>query len=129
MIAVDKLSRTPIYEQIINSIERQITAEVLPAGAKLPSVRELSVKLCINPNTVQKALAELDSRGIIFSAPGRGSFVADDAKERILNRQLSKLKEFKELATLLLTSGADVEILNGAIKEAAEHLKKEADLL
>lgn len=129
MIAVDKLSRSPIYEQIINSIERQITAEVLPAGAKLPSVRELSVKLCINPNTVQKALAELDSRGIIFSAPGRGSFVADDAKERILNRQLSKLKEFKELATLLLTSGADVEILNGAIKEAAEHLKKEADLL
>ena len=69
MIVVDKLSRTPIYEQLVKEIERQITTEVLPAGAKLPSVRELSVKLCINPNTVQKALAELDSRGIIFSAP------------------------------------------------------------
>ncbi|MBQ4648428.1 MAG: GntR family transcriptional regulator [Clostridia bacterium] len=129
MIAVDKLSRTPIYEQLINEIERQITAEVLPVGAKLPSVRELSVKLCINPNTVQKALAELDSRKIIISAPGRGSFVAEDAKERILNRRLSKLKEFKELATLLLTSGADVKVLNDTIKEAAEHLKKEADIL
>ena len=125
MLSVDKLSRTPIYQQLNDGIEREILSGLLPSGAKLPSVRELSVKLCINPNTVQKALAELDSAGIIVSAHGRGCFVADDAKKRVLDRYRDKLEELKTLATFLVNSGFDGDMIKAAVEEAIVQTKKE----
>ena len=49
----------------------------LPLGEKLPSVRELSTRLAVNPNTVQRAYRELEQEGCICSVRGKGSFVAD----------------------------------------------------
>ena len=75
MIHLDHRDSGPIYEQIAGAFRRQIEAGVLHPGDKLPSVRELSAQLTINPNTIQRAYRELEAEGWIESAPGRGSFV------------------------------------------------------
>lgn len=77
VISVDTRSRQPIYEQLCESIRRSILSGQIPPGSQLPSVRSLAGELAINPNTIQKAYAELERKGVISSLPGRGSFVPD----------------------------------------------------
>ncbi len=60
MIKIDSRSSKPIYEQIVDQIKENIIREVLRPGDKLPSVREMSVMIRINPNTVSKAYKELE---------------------------------------------------------------------
>lgn len=78
MISVDIRSRTPIFEQIVLSVEDLVLRGVMRADEHLPSVRALSAELGINPNTIQKAYTELERRGIIYSVATRGSFVSSD---------------------------------------------------
>lgn len=118
MLAVDKMSRKPIYEQLIEGLEREIVTGLLGPQSQLPSIRELSSVLGVNPNTVQKALGELDKLGIIISAPGRGMFVAEDAAETIRERMSFKITEIGELATELSKAGIDEETVLSAVREA-----------
>ena len=83
MISIDIYSRTPVYQQIIDEMKKEIVLGILPPGAQLSSVRELSIELDINPNTVQKAYIELERQGLIHSVPGKGSFVTEDAGSQI----------------------------------------------
>ena len=76
MIPLDHRDRRPIYEQILEGLRQQIRAGVLLPGERLPSVRELSAKLSINPNTIQRSYQELERTGWTVSQPGKGSFVA-----------------------------------------------------
>lgn len=76
MIAVDLSSRVPIYRQVVERVTELVLLGVWPEGTQLPSVRSLALELGTNPNTIQKAYQELESRGVIRSAAGRGSFVA-----------------------------------------------------
>lgn len=105
MFQIDIFSRIPVYEQIVNQLERLILGGVLPPGSQLPSVRSLSLELSINPNTIQKAYAELDRRGFTVSVPGKGSFVRDDLslvrksyQEDQKDRLQTLLKEMKQYA-------------------------------
>lgn len=79
MITIDYRSRVPIYDQIVSGIIRLKTVGVLKADDKLPSVRQLANELRINPNTVQKAYAILETDGIIYSVSGKGSFISGDS--------------------------------------------------
>jgi GntR family transcriptional regulator len=97
MLQIDVLSRIPIYEQIASQFERMVLVGVLPPGSQLPSVRSLSLELSINPNTIQKAYAELDRRGISISVPGRGSFIREDIDESRRQRQLAQEEKLREL--------------------------------
>lgn len=124
-MVINKLSRKSIHDQIVEGIEREILTGVLPVGAKLPSVRELSVSLCVNPNTVQKAMSALDSAGIIVSTHGRGSFVAEDAAERIRNRSEGELGALKELTARLVGAGVSAEDIRRAVEQAIEGVNKE----
>ena len=65
MFHIDPLSRKPVYEQIIDQMERFVLTGLMKPGTQLPSVRSLSMELSINPNTIQKAYSELDARGVI----------------------------------------------------------------
>lgn len=69
---------TPIYLQIVEQIKTQIATGKLKAGDKIPSVRELAVEAGVNPNTMQKALTELERMGLLYSARTSGRFVAED---------------------------------------------------
>lgn len=99
MLLIDKLSGKPVYEQIIEGVEKNILMGIYPEGSVLPSLRELSVTLGINPNTIQKSYAELIRRGVIVPAPGSGTYVAPDAKEHIRRAAAEKLGILEELVS------------------------------
>ena len=76
-----------------DGLRRLIVSGSLPLGEKLPSVRELSTQLTINPNTIQRAYRELETEGYICSVAGRGSYVCaqipeDPARQVALLQQL-----------------------------------------
>lgn len=66
----------PIYIQIMDEIKLRIAQGKLNEGDKVPSVRELALKAGVNPNTMQKALAELEREGVLYSNRTAGRFVA-----------------------------------------------------
>jgi GntR family transcriptional regulator len=76
MFSIDLTSRIPIYEQIHDNIICLIVKGTLSENDQLPSVRALAKNTGVNPNTVAKAYQELERNGIIYSVPGRGSFIA-----------------------------------------------------
>ncbi len=90
-ISIDFTSRKPIYEQLKESILRLAMLGVMEPNEQLPSVRTLAKELAINPNTVQKAYQELERDGVVYSAPGRGSFVAQDVAKSVTLR--AEMKE------------------------------------
>ena len=92
MISIDKQSRTPVYEQLVDSFEMEIILGIRQPDSIIPSVRALSVELGINPNTVQKAYLELERRNITYSVPGVGRFVSAEGAA-ILKKDLSEAEE------------------------------------
>ncbi|NMB28011.1 MAG: GntR family transcriptional regulator [Tissierellia bacterium] len=68
----------PIYIQIMNLIKGKIVSGEIGKGDKLPSVREFSKKLKVNPNTVQRTYQELEREGLVFTQRGMGTFVTED---------------------------------------------------
>lgn len=105
MFSVDPMSRTPVYEQIIEQFQKFILTGIMKAGDKMPSVRSLSVTLKTNPNTIQKAYSELDRRGLTYSVPGRGVFISEDAQDNIRENERAKLSELTSLVTNLSIAG------------------------
>lgn len=97
MFVIDSQSRVPVFEQIINQTEEFILKGILSPGDSMPSVRKLSLTLSINPNTVQKSFNELDRRGLIYSLPGRGCFVSENAKELIAEKKMDRLSDLSDL--------------------------------
>lgn len=87
MFQLDFKSGVPICDQIVNGFIKLKAIGVLNGGDQLPSVRALASKFSVNPNTVQKSYAILESEGIIYSVKGKGSFISDDksAANAILN--------------------------------------------
>lgn len=75
MIQVDVKDRKPIWEQLVENIKTLVVCGAMHPDEQLPSVRALAGELAINPNTIQKAYAELERCGVVYSIPGRGSFV------------------------------------------------------
>ena len=105
MFQIDPLSRVPVYEQLVTQIESFVLTGILEPNSQLPSVRNLSVSLSVNPNTIQKAYIELDRRGLIYSVPGKGSFISDKAREILSLSKQSRLNELEEIAKELKLAG------------------------
>ncbi len=68
----------PIYLQLMERIQRDIISGVYKAGDRLPSVRDLAMDAAVNPNTMQKALSELERSGLVYSHRTSGRFITDD---------------------------------------------------
>ena len=79
MLQLNYKSGVPICDQIVNGFIRMKALGLSKGGDQLPSVRQLAVELCVNPNTIQKAYQMLESAGVIYSVKGKGSFFSDDA--------------------------------------------------
>ena len=109
MFRIDPLSRQPVYEQLIDQLERLVLLDLLSADSQLPSVRSLSLELTINPNTIQKAYSELDTRGIIYSVPGIGCFVSANAKALLTEHKRKKLTNLSALTAELRIAGISKE--------------------
>ena len=120
MLLIDKFSTKPVYEQLIEGIERDILVGAFAEGARLPSLRELSAMLSINPNTIQKSYAELMRRGIVQSAHGSGCYVSSDAREILRREAAERLEEMRQLARQLALAGVEVEDMIDAVKQGAD---------
>ena len=110
MVHLDYRDARPIYVQIIDGFKEQITAGILRAGDKLPSVRELAAALTINPNTIQRAYRQLEMEGWIATVPGKGCFVCSD--ERLAEEEKNRLlAAFDEAAEGLAAFGISRDML------------------
>ena len=101
MFQIDLKNRMPIYEQVVQKFTRFILLGKLEEGSRVPSVRDLAREIGVNPNTVQKAYRELESRGYIYTVLGQGSFI-------------SSLSERSD--------GSEVEALYGKLRETVMEL-------
>lgn len=68
----------PIYLQLMEQLKLLIISGAYPAGSKLPSVRDLAAEASVNPNTMQKALSELERDGLVFTNRTSGRFITED---------------------------------------------------
>ena len=73
-------SDRPIYVQLKEQLLLMIVSEKYPAGAKLPAVRDLAAEASVNPNTLQKALSELERDGLVYTQRTSGRYVTEDKK-------------------------------------------------
>ncbi len=76
MLDIRLEGKAPIYEQLYNGVARLISSGRLKPDEKLPAVREVAKQFGVNPNTVQKAYAQLEQAGLIYSMPAKGSYVS-----------------------------------------------------
>ena len=97
MIILDYKDARPIYEQVVDKFQKLILTGALEPNTKMPSVRSLAVELSINPNTIQKAFAQLEQQGYIYPVKGRGNFVSGSGQ---LAKQ-KKLAFFEDLKKLI----------------------------
>ena len=114
MITINTRDPRPIYVQIKEGLCRLILSGALQTGERLPSVRELAMDLSINPNTVQRAYAELERQGVIYCVKGRGNFVAgiSTLKEQHKEEMKSQLSELvKKAKKADITEGDFVELV------------------
>ncbi len=127
MFQLDLTSRKSICDQVVDNIKELIITGVLKKDEKLPSVREMSKLITVNPNTVQKAYRQLEAQGFIYTATGLGTFVSApkevQAEPAKLEEITSKLKalilelsflgfsysQLKELLLSLLDEGGKVD--------------------
>ncbi|MCI8389043.1 MAG: GntR family transcriptional regulator [Clostridiales bacterium] len=117
VISVDTLSRKPLYEQLVENIRQNVLLGTLSAGEQLPSVRALAGELAINPNTIQKAYAELERMGIIYSIPGRGSFISDDIDGLAFVNRRRLLDELKRYLIECFESGLERSEIDRVVSE------------
>ena len=115
----------PIYAQLIEQLQLGIVAGVFPAGSRLPAVRDLASEAAVNPNTMQKALSELERSGLLFTQRTAGRFVTEDTaliqrvKEEFAVEQIREF--FEKMRRLGFTTEQTVQlVVQAAQKEDAQ---------
>lgn len=115
---VDVNSNVAVYLQLENQIQFAITAGRLEAGVQLPSVRELSERLEVNPNTVAKAYRDLEVMDILYTRRGKGVFVCDGVQQKCrdycLHRIVSRTHEVMLEARV---AGMDTKLVMDIVKQ------------
>lgn len=119
-----------MYVQVMDNIKEMIVTDVWAENSKIPSVRELSEQLTLNPNTVQKAYRELEREGYIYTVSGKGTFVKGKSRIRrdpaMVDEMKSKIREaYRGLLLLGFNSEEAAAVIQGTVIEAAAGLKSE----
>ncbi len=112
MFQLDVRSRKSIYEQVVDNLKELILSGVLKEDDKLPSVRDLSGQLTVNPNTVQKAYRELERQGYVYTTSGLGTFVAGAGDRTLDHHQLG------EVLTVIKNAIKELQYLGLSRKDA-----------
>lgn len=123
MISLQDRSPLPIYEQIVEQMKMLIAEGAMQAGDKIPSVRELSASLLINPNTVSKAYQELERQGVIITIRGKGTFVAESEAPRMAAERREGVQQ--EIRRIVV----EAKHLGLTRRELEEMIGKESDMI
>lgn len=113
----------PIYIQLVEKIQLMIFSGTYPAGAKLPSVRDLAKEAAVNPNTMQRALAKLEEEGLLITLRTSGRFVTED--ETVIKNARSKLaqEQIAEFLTRMQELGFGQEEVLAIITKVLKEMK------
>lgn len=119
---IDPHSGIPVYRQLMDQIKYYVAAGTLQPGDQLPSIRELSQALAVNPTTIVKAFSELGHEDVIQIRHGKGAFVAAGARQRSERQREKALRRLaRQLAVEAVQMGASVEqvvqVLNEEIRD------------
>ncbi len=116
MIVLDYRDKRPLYEQMAEKLERLIVNGGLEPLTRMPSVRSLAMELSVNPNTVQRAYAQLEQDGYLYTVSGRGSFVTVQEEWRE-SRQNRIWQEWQAATVQAREAGIPGERLMAGIRE------------
>jgi GntR family transcriptional regulator len=103
-----------VYEQLAERITELICSGAYAEGERLPPVREVASAHALNPNTVQKTYQLLESKGLIYSVPAKGSYVAGETARAAMKNEA--LEQFTNSAVFALKHGVDREELKSAFE-------------
>ena len=117
-------NESPIYAQVMERVERMIVSGALPPGERLPSVRVFAQEAGVNPNTMQKALTELERGGLIYSQRTSGHFVTEDqaviARARGALAEMQTERFLQSMQELGFTSAETAELLHRKLEHKEE---------
>ncbi len=114
-------SDRPLYTQLVEQVELRILSGVYPPGSRLPSVRDMAQEAAVNPNTMQRALAQLEESGLLVSQRTTGRSVTEDeqmiteARERLAKEQIEQFLE--NMRKLGYEPEKTLGLINGMLKE------------
>ncbi len=113
-------SELPIYSQLVEKIRLGIVSGELPPGTRLASVRELAAEAGVNPNTMQRALQELEREGLVFSQRTAGRFVTEDVTVIDANKRRLARGQLEGFRAAMEKLGYDREGIIAMLKEEEE---------
>ena len=123
---LDMHSGVPVYRQIIDQVQAALAAGTLNVGDQLPTVRQVSVDLAINPNTVMRAYREMEIRGITETQQGTGTFITQRKVPRSTADQERRLQQLvSEFVARAGAGGFTLAELINALKERADDVDPE----
>lgn len=111
-------SDRPIYKQLVEQIELRIISGMYAPGDKIKSVRELAMEAGVNPNTMQKALAELERMGLVFAQRTSGRFITEDNKMIEEAKNTLAIKEIDSFFEKMKQLGFEKEEIISLIEKA-----------
>ena len=116
-------SDRPIYAQIVDRLKHEIVSGFYPPGSRLPSVRDLAAQASVNPNTMQKALSELERSGLVYAQRTSGRYITEDThimkhlKQQLAHEQI--LQFLEAMSHLGFTKEESIRLLIEESKEEA----------
>lgn len=120
-IVVSNTSGVPIYEQIAKAIKNEILSGDLKENSALPSIRSLASELRVSVITTKRAYEELERDGFIYTLPGKGSYVAEQNKELLMEEKLREIEgKLGEEIDIANSIGLNFEELVGMLKTLKE---------
>ncbi len=125
MFQLDLKSRKSLYEQVVDGCKEMVIRGELKPGDRLPSIRDMSAALTVNPNTVQKAYSRLESEGWIYTVSGRGAFVSEGSHEPDTVRQEAVYEKMEVLMEELFYLGVKGEDMVSRLKRIIQERRGE----
>ncbi|PMB99957.1 MULTISPECIES: GntR family transcriptional regulator [Streptococcus] len=113
-------NKKPIYLQIMERIKLQIVSHTLEPNQQLPTVREFAAEAGVNPNTIQRALSELEREGFVYSKRTTGRFVTENQELIAQSRRQLSEEELEHFISSMTHFGYEKEELPGVV---ADHIK------
>ena len=108
-------NKKPIYLQIMEKIKLQIVSHTLEPNQQLPTVRELASEAGVNPNTIQRALSDLEREGFVYSKRTTGRFVTEDKELIAQSRKQLSEEELEHFVSSMTHFGYEKEALPGVV--------------
>jgi GntR family transcriptional regulator len=122
---IDPHSGIPIYRQLMDQVKYYTASAVLKPGDMLPSIRQLSRDLSVNPTTIVKAYSELEHEGVIELRHGKGVFLAEASRRMTAQARVAALRRpARQLAMEASQMGISEQEVLRVVKEELEQLRK-----